>query len=79
MLPSWIRSSKAYFSFCADQYKKNTTIAMKKVTTVTGTVISITIVFRSLPEGQIHKPCVNDQFMMNYNWLNHNIRPLLIN
>jgi hypothetical protein len=60
MLPSWIWSSKEYFSFRADQYKKNTTIAIKKVTTVTGTVTFITIVFGFLPEGQICEPCVND-------------------
>jgi hypothetical protein len=73
MLPSWIWSSKEYFSFRVDQYKKNTTIVIKKTTAVTGTIISITIIFGSLPEGQIHKPCVNDQFMMNYNWLDDNI------
>jgi hypothetical protein len=60
MLPSWIWSSKEYFSFRADQYKKNTTIAIKKVTTVTGTVTFITFVFVFVPKRQIHKPCVND-------------------
>jgi hypothetical protein len=65
-LPCWIWSSRMYLSFRVDQYKKKPIIAIKKITIVTGTVISITWL---LTAWQIYKPCVNEWFMKIHNLL----------